>query len=193
MDRFIAPHATWRIFAEGEHCTDAKEGDLLLVAHTGLLPFLIRLGQRISFWRQRSLGRKQFAKEFCAFNHAAVIVSGGVDAELVEMAARGGQAVKLSTYSARRYAVISVEATPAERMNAVRMANWCRNAEYGWWSIVGICVEILTPISLAIGSKNRLICSAATSLSARCLGLVPDKADASGVMPADLARYFKVS
>jgi len=185
------PASSYREFDEGEHCDDAQAGDLILVEHNGLLPAIIRIGQRLSCARKRLFGQKQFLAEYCAFNHAAVVVAGGPKAILVEMAAKGGQATALHEYVARRYVVISLEATEAQKHAAVDFANYCLQIKYGWLSIVGIVFDIILGWNIVLGSTERLICSAAASLSARCMGLIPDCSDPA-VMPADHARYFQI-
>jgi hypothetical protein len=187
---FVAPDSTSEIYKSGEHCNNAKPGDIVLVKHKGTMPLLIRTGQRIYYWRKRLFGHKEYEKAYCNFNHAAVVVEGGKNIAIVEMEAHGGHKTYLANYQAEEYAVIKITATPAQKQDAVNFANYCLNIEYGFLSIAAIVLNVL--IGWGISFSNRgLICSAATSLSARCMGLIPDGPDIT-VMPADLARYFGV-
>lgn len=190
MKQFVAPTSTFRIYAEGEHCDDAKPGDIILVEHQGFLPAMIRTGQRLFYWRKRLAGHQDFRKEFCQFNHACVVVDGGPDAAVVEMEAKGGTRTNLSTYSAKKYSVVKLVAPADQKTAAVAWTFYCVFLSYGWVSIVGSALSCLLPWSVALSTKSP-ICSTATSLAARCMGLIPDRSDAN-IFPADLARYFNV-
>lgn len=190
MKQFVAPRSTFRVYPEGEHCVDAEPGDIVLVHHTGFLPAAIRTGQRLFYWRKRLTGNKDFAKHFCDYNHACVVVEGGENAAVVEMEARGGTRTDLATYSAKKYAVVKIVACSSQRRAAVNWTFYCVFLAYGWVSIVGSALSCLLPWSISL-STDSPICSTATSLAARCMGLIPDRSDAN-IFPADLARYFNV-
>jgi len=190
FQNFVVPTSTHAIYAKGEHCTNAEPGDLILVKHKGTMPAIIRFGQRLYYWRKRLMGHAEYKKEYCNFNHAAVVVRGGKDAAIVEMEAHGGHKTTLSSYQAEDYAIIKLQASVSQKEAAVGFANYCLNIEYGFFAIAAISMNILIGMSILIVSRS-LICSTATSLSARCMGLIPDVPDTT-VMPADHARYFQV-
>ena len=187
---YVVPASSYILYPEGEHCTNAEPGDIILVKHNSITSKIIRFGQKHYYWRKRLFGKKEYLKEYCRFNHTAIIVNGGNDAQLVEMASKGGQQVSLLTYQAKEYAVIKLEADEAQKKDAVDFANYCLNIEYGYFAIFAIAMNILVGLSIIVITRS-LICSAATSLSARCMGLIPDGPD-STIMPADHARYFDV-
>lgn len=187
---YEVPDSSFTIYSEGEHCNNADPGDLVLIRHRGKFPFIIRLGQRIYYWRKRFIGHPEYDSDFCKFNHAAVVVEGGEGTYIVEMQAKGGVKSSLKDYVAQEYAVIKLTADDNQKQDAVDFANYCLNIEYGYISIVAIAINILIGWGISLSTRG-LICSAATSLSARCMGLIPDGPDIT-VMPADLARYFKV-
>jgi hypothetical protein len=190
IEDYSAPPSTYKLYAKGEHCTNAEPGDLILIKHKGLMPAIIRFGQRIYYWRKRFMGHAEYKKEYCNFNHAAVVVEGGKDAAIVEMEARGGHKTNLSNYQAEEYAIIKIQASVSQKQAAVNFANYCLGIEYGYLAIFAISMNIIFGMSILLISRS-LICSAATSLSARCMGLIPDGPDVT-VMPADHARYFGV-
>ena len=187
---YVVPTSTYKIYASGEHCLDAKPGDLIVVRHKGNLPFIIRLGQKIYYWRKRLLGHKEYEQVFTEFNHAAVVVAGGKDAAIVEMEARGGHKTVLSSYQAEDYAVIKLDSAAIQKQGSADFANYCLNIDYGYLSIAAIVLNVLIGWDISLSNRS-LICSAATSLSARCQGLIPDGPDTT-VLPADICRYFGV-
>ena len=190
MKQFVTPTSSFRIYPEGEHCINSEPGDIVLVRHAGFLPAAIRTGQRLFYWRKRIMGNKHFAKEFCEWNHACVVVDGGDHAAVVEMEARGGTRTELATYTAKKYAIVKLDATGPQREAAVDWTFYCVFLAYGYVSILGSALSCLLPWSINL-STNSPICSTATSLAARCMGLIPDRSDAN-IFPADLARYFNV-
>ena len=189
--QFYSPLSSRRTYSQGKHCMNAEPGDIILVHRKGFLSSAIRLGQRLYYWRKRLLGHSEYAKEYCTWNHACVVVEGGPNAVVVEMAARGGVRTDLATYNAERYVHIVCHATAEQKKAATDFAFYCVFIKYGFLTIVGITLGVVIPWNITLGTSS-LICSAATSLSARCMGLIPDGNDNS-VMPADIARYFSVS
>jgi len=187
---YIVPNSTYTLYAKGQHCENASPGDLILVRHKGTFPAIIRFGQRLYYWRKRFVGNIEYNKNYCNFNHAAVVVEGGEDASIVEMEAKGGHQTVLSNYQAEEYAIIKIKATKAQKQGSVDFANYCLDIEYGYLSIAAIVLNVLIGWGISLSNRG-LICSAATSLAARCQGLIPDGPDQT-VMPADIARYFKV-
>ena len=190
----VVPQVTVSIFDSGEHCTNSLPGDMILVEHHGAMPAIIRFGQRLRYWAWRNLFRKsQYEKDFCTVNHAMIVVSGGKDALVSQMEAKGGTIVSLASYVDKKYAVVSpVNVSDEQRLSSARVGLWCEGIAYGWLSIFGSAIDCLIPVvEVALGSGQRMICSTASSLAHRCVNLIPDKSDVS-VMPADLARYYQV-
>ncbi len=187
---YHVPESSYVVYPKGQHCENAEPGDIILVKHKGKMPSIIRFGQRLYYWRKRFMGHKEFKKIYCEFNHAAVVVEGGINATIVEMEAKGGHKTNLVNYQAEKYAIIKLQASISQKQSAVNFANYCLNIEYGFLEILAISMNILIGLSILIVSRS-LICSAATSLSARCMGLIPDVPDVT-ILPADHARYFNV-
>jgi len=190
----LVPSSQVRYFRENQHCADALPGDLILVRHSGILPTIIRTGQRIKYFVRRTAFRQnKFEAAFCTVNHAMIVTEGGPDAKVSQMEARGGTIVSLRDYVSKSYAVIRLDnVSDEQRFAGVRFANWCEGIKYSWLSILGCTINVFVPhIEIALDNGERMICSTAASLALRCMGLVPDRNDAN-VMPADLARYFEV-
>ena len=170
-----------RTFGPGEHCEDAKPGDILLVRHSGLISWAIRFGQRLRFRGTR----RQYA--WC--NHAAVIVVGGPNALLVEQAARGGRVVTLSTYVAEEYAVITLAidtAAPVTDFAASTVGD-----RYGWPTILAAVIYCVTGLRIDLGFGNWMICSVATSEAMKVGGVLV--APIFDQLPADIAAMCNVS
>ena len=194
MKNPVVPVASVRTFKQGQHCPNSLPGDMILVVHHGIMPEIIRFGQRIRYYMMRNiLGREEFKKEYCVVNHAMIVVEGGPNAKVTQMEAKGGTTVELVEYQFHKYAVVSpTNVSDEQRLTAARFARWCEHIKYGWFSIFGCTIDILIPvIAVALASGQRMICSTSSALAHRCVGLIPDRADAS-VLPADLARYYDV-
>jgi len=190
----VVPQATVRVFGNGQHCVDTLPGDMILVVHNGNMPAIIRFGQGLRYFTRRVIFRdKDYDKAYCAVNHAMIVVTGGKDAKVSQMEAKGGTIVSLASYVDKKYAVVSPDnVSDEQRLSSARFGFWCEGIAYGWFSILGIAIDCLLPvIEVALGSGQRMICSTASSLAHRCVNLIPDKSDTS-VMPADLARYYQV-
>jgi len=194
MKQVVTPKAEISYYYSGQHCTNAVAGDLILVQHQGFLPATIRFGQHLRYWFRRVVLRDtHFDKAYCSVNHAMIVIAGGPQAMVSQMEAKGGTAASLIDYVDKKYAVIHpVDATEEQRKSAVEFAEWCIGIAYGWFSIFGMALDSLIPvIQLSLGTGQRIVCSTASSLAHRCVGLIPDQID-SAVFPADLARYYDV-
>lgn len=195
MKQALVPDATVAVFYEGQHCVNALPGDLILVQHSGFMPVTIRVGQRIRYWARRVIARDaRFKKEYCQYNHAMIVVEGGPEARVSQMEAKGGTIVDLLTYVDKKYVVVSpTHVSDEQRIAAARVGKWCEGIAYGWLSIFGMVIDVLIPVvEVSLGSGQRMVCSTASALAHRCVGLIPDHADTSNY-PADLARYYDVT
>lgn len=155
-------------------------GDFILTHRRGVLPALIRFGQRIRFRGDRRV--------FAQWSHAAMIVSG--DGHLVEALARGVQLTHVKKYHETEYTVVNIGATALDRALAVRFALHTVGARYGF---VAILSEFFTCIGspINIGVDGQYICSGNVS-NALCRTVAIFKHDPSFNQPADLAEHFNV-
>ena len=187
----FAPPSTIRWFRAGERCRDAEPGDLVLVAHGSDAAATIRFGERLDVWRlggwrPRARTRRAELRRYTWCNHAAIVLK---DNWLSEQAAGGNQVVPLATYAPKLYGVIHLDISDEQREAVVRLARSCAGVGYGWVSIFGVILDLVSGLRLSIGWGSRMTCS---TMSAYCLlacGLRPDKLIDS-ILPADLARYF---
>lgn len=175
----IVPPATVTIFPKGTPIVGAQPGDLLLVAHDSIMAKLIRLGQRIRYRGDR----RQFA--WC--NHACIVVD---KIRLVEQQARGGTIVMLAEYAYKDVALVHPDFTQTEANEVALFAMWTVGIGYGWLTIAGIVLDLLSGFKLSIGSGLRMICSVAASRALEHGGIYTPDVAAGVVLPADLARLF---
>lgn len=182
-----APPRTIRWFPAGAHCSNLQPGDLVLVAHATGVARIIRWGQRLAVWRGNIFRpkRRKILDAFTWANHAGIGLDGNV---LSEQIGKGNRQTPLDYYAAKTYAVVHFDVDSAQRQAALDMALAFDGVKYGWLSIFGIALDILTGMRLTIGSGRRFICSAMAAQCLVALGLRPDKL-LEGVMPMDLARY----
>ncbi len=191
----VVPEATVAIYDFGEHCETTEAGDMILVKHAHISAKLIRFGQRIKYWMLRVImRRKEYDKAYCETNHAMIVVVGGKDALVSQMQPSGGGViVGLRRYADLRYAVVHpTKANVEQRANAAAFGRWAVGNKYGWLSIATMIVGVFIPFfEVAMSIGNSMVCSTASTLAHRCMGLIPDEAD-TGVFPADDARYYDV-
>lgn len=151
-----------------------KPGDILLVQSDGVLPKLIRLGER--------LRRKG---PWCKWSHIAVIVTANGDT--IEAQARGVVRSHVLEHPVRQ--VVDFGLTDAERARAVAFAESCVGDAYGYLTIASIVLDIFTPFLPRFRSPRTLICS---ELGARVLehgGWICPLLDTGSVEPSDLAYW----
>jgi hypothetical protein len=180
----VVPHATVRYYGSSDHCSDPQLGDLILVRHDSLPAKVIRFGESLRLHGED--------KVFARVNHAMTCVETGATPKVQEMVGKGGVVTDLLTYVDLAYAVVSVTgATDDRRALAVENAMFFVGVEYGWPSIFGDSIYLLSgiPIGLTIGES--VVCSADACSAQRALGLIPSKSDIS-VLPSDLAQWFDV-
>lgn len=180
----VVPRVTVRYYGPGEHCTDPQLGDLFLVRHDSLPSKVIRFGE--------SLRLHDGDKVYARVNHSMTCIETGPAPKVQEMVGKGGVITDLLTYVDLAYAVVHVEdATDEQRTLAVENALWFVNIEYGWPSVAGDSIYLLTglPIGLTIGQS--VVCSADACSAQRALGLIPSKSDIA-VLPSDLAQWYDV-
>ena len=174
------PKHTIRWYQTNEECTDPVEGDLLLIRHTGLLPTLIRTGERVMALSDHGL------EPYCWTNHAAIVTYRNGVPMVSEMAGRGNQIVPISTYTHALYAVVNFNITAAQR-NAVSAATArCEGIQYGWYQYPFLALDAFH-LHISGGSSERMICSTMATMVQMEGGLWPDR-QPLGISPAHLAR-----
>jgi hypothetical protein len=173
------PAVSLRWFEEGEHCSDANEGDLLLVDHGTVVSDVIRDGQYLLALDDETL------KPFTWCTHSAYIRNGGADAVVSEMGFKGYERRKLSDYRARFYCVASFKVDP----HLASFYDDCmQGVSYGWAEYLPILANAVTDGKFEGAWGDSVICSTHTTMVLMGLGLFPDRLP-SGVVPAHQARW----
>jgi len=167
-------------FGKDQEAREFEPGDFILTKRRGFLSKLIRTGQQMRF-------KGKHAK----WTHAAMIVSKAGD--LIE--ARGGGVFRshLSQYKKNDYHLIRLGemADEKDRQKMVNFAEWCLRYEYGHLTILSISLCLITGWKFLFGMDNRIICSALVARALERTRLIFDK-NPSFIMPADLAKYFRI-
>lgn len=170
-----------------EHWT---AGDYLLVSagvwkdgKRGRVPigsWLIQWGERLRFRGER--------RRFAHWNHAVWVTDGC----LIEVS---GAKVHESPYEKYRdieFTVVHSNLTAQEREEADEFVRWvlARRPKFGFLTLTGISLSLLTGMKFSFGTPGTVICS---GLVAAALGAPVWRENPSNVMPADLAEYADVS
>lgn len=158
-----------------------QPGDIFFVRGDDLFCRAIHLGQRLRF-RGRDRG-------YAAWNHVGIIIDDL--GHTVEAFSSGVTTGDLHHYLEVYYKVVDVKMSPEDREQAVNFAERSLNEGYGWFTIVSICLSLLTGTRFSFGFDGEEVCS---GLVARALerGWSVFPRDASHLVPADLAKFFGV-
>lgn len=174
-------------YLSGEEATsdEFQPGDFILVHGAGFFEGLIRIGQRLWFWGED--------KVYAYWHHAAVIIS--EDGELIEAKAGKNRVTRshLSKYGDRDYKLVRIDgsATPADRAQIVKFAEWCEGQKYGYFTIFSIFICLLTGLRFSFMFEGQHICSGLVARALERTSLIFNRSP-SHLMPADLAKMFDV-
>jgi len=162
----------------------ARPGDFILTHSSGLVGSMIRFAERLSYWGKNA--------QYAHWSHAAIFVDN--EGHIIEAVGGGVQKRHISVYAETEYVVVYLppETSDADRDQAAKFAEHAVRQPYGWLTIVGIVFSLLTASKMSFGIDGQQICSA---LVARCLertGTIFTEGEPWHLMPADLAKHFKV-
>jgi hypothetical protein len=159
-------------------------GDFILTHGSAFHSKLIRFGQDLRF---RGSNRK-----YAWRNHAAVIVSDTGD--LIEAIGAGVEKTHIDEYKPTEYHLVRLGslADRRDRQQVVAFAGWTLGEKYGWLTIVSIALTLLFGGKFNFGIDGRTICSGLVARALERTSAIFDRTP-SHIMPADLARYFKVT
>jgi permuted papain-like amidase YaeF/Yiix C92 family enzyme len=161
-----------------------RPGDFVLTHSDHWTNRLISFGQMLRF---RGVDRK-----FAYWNHTALIV--GTNGDIIEALGSNPGVVlqNLSKYARGEYTVVRIKASPEDRDETVGFARSCLGEPYGMLTIVSIALSLLTGTRFSFGFPGQMICS---GLVARALERTRAifKAEPSHMMPADLAKAYRVN
>ncbi|MDZ7267245.1 MAG: hypothetical protein ONB48_07930 [candidate division KSB1 bacterium] len=176
---------TWQVYGPGEQAAENEfdPGDFILTQGTQWHNRVIRWGQSL---RHRGRYRK-----YIKWTHAALIVSRQGD--LIEAVGSGVRRSHLREYKDVEYRIVHLGgiATDHDREKMLRFAEWCLGEEYGYATIASIGISLLMGGKFKFGFDGQAICSGLVARALERTGAIFDK-DPSHILPADLARYFKV-
>lgn len=179
------PGATFERFGPGDGPPSGsfQPGDFILTHGEAFFSRLIRFGQHLRF-------RGSDAK-YCHWNHAALVVS--PDGDLIEALGSGVQRSHLSKYGPREYHLVRIDGLgdARDRAQVVAFADWCLGETYGYATIVSIALSLLTGGTFNFGFDGQMICSGLVA-GALCRTDAIFTRSSSHILPADLAKYFRV-
>jgi uncharacterized protein YycO len=177
---------SFKMFAAGQAAQPGEfdPGDFILTHGSAFFSKLIRFGQRLRF---RGSNQK-----YAYWNHAAMIVSDTGD--LIEALGPGVEATHIDSYKPTEYHLVRLGslADRHDREQAVAFAKWCRGEKYDWMTIVSIAFTLLFGGKFNFGIDGETICSGLVARALERTNAIFDRTP-SHIMPADLARYFKVT
>ncbi len=156
----------------------AQVGDFFLVNGSGPIRRMIQLGQGLRFTREEA-----------KWNHAGLFV--GETGQIVEALTSDVTAGNISKYLHVEYIVVHVGANGQDQDQMLKFATWALGKEYGFMSDISLALSCLVGGKLSFGIDGQVICSGLVARALERAGYVFDR-DPSHVMPADLARVFKV-
>jgi uncharacterized protein YycO len=182
---------TTTFFAAGDSIEEPSPGDFILFHSDFVISKLIRCG---------SARRYQGADSIYAhYNHCALIVNKDL---VIESKPRNGvRLAPLTKYAGRPYVVVHANPVGADddpsaaaimRHNAMDFALSHVGGPYGFLTIFCVSLNLLTGGSFTFGFDSQNTCSGLVARSLERMGYNFGHLNPAGVMPADLAHYFKV-
>lgn len=165
--RLVVPPCTVRFFEKGEHCSDPKDTDIILVDHGSIASTLIEDAEKIATIREPEL------KGFTWCGHAGIIRTSDATAPTVsEMGFKGYERRGLETYQARLYAVVSFDIDDAQRKAAASFDDAMAGADYGWFEYPAIIADDVTGLQLDASWSDHVICSTHVMMVEAAAGLL---------------------
>lgn len=175
------PPLSARRYGPGEEVADPQPGDFILTHNVIWSAKLVQFGQKLRYHGADS--------KYTRWNHTALIVDN--QGSIIEALGRGISQTHISDYKPAEYYVVHIDATDADRQEAVAFARACLGESYGWLTLVSIALSLLTGAKFSFGFDGQQICSGlvARSLERTNAIFLPEP---SHIMPAFLAQYFQV-
>lgn len=171
----LVPEHTTRAYEPGQVCLDASVGDVVLVRSNGVLAKGIRAFERM-----------RVPKPFCWTNHAAVVLTDGPNAQIIQEGANGSRLASLASMVTEGYTVTHFIPVEAQEIAGARFLTSTLGTGYGYLSIVADAFNALVGLELGLGLGNRMVCSTQTARYMERIGYVPDRSPYA-VTPAGLA------
>jgi uncharacterized protein YycO len=170
-------------YGPDEEAQGPQAGDFILTHGNDLYGRLIRIGQALRF-----VGGD---RKYTYWNHAAIIVD--EQGTLIEALGNGVCKTNISKYKPVEYHLVRLGTTADDfdRVESVRFAQWSLGEKYGWLTIVSIAIGLLTGGRFTIGYEGQVICSGLVARAMERTSAIFNR-NAEDMMPADLAKYYRV-
>ncbi len=176
-----ADHET---FGPGQTVRDPRPGDFILTHGEAWTSRLIRFGQRLRYHGADA--------KYARWNHAAMFINEAGD--LVEALGGGVQERNVSVYEGTEYTVVRIQKVvggDGDREEVVDFAEWSRGQPYGFLAILSISIGLIFGGSLTFAFDGQSICSGLVARALERTKAIFNR-EPSQIMPADLAKYFRV-
>jgi hypothetical protein len=169
---------------KGDTAVDPRVGDFLLtgVKAQGLVSWAIKTGS----WLRR------YERPYRRFSHTALVI--GDDGEIAEAVAKGVLPANISKYEEDDYVLVRTGVDPHDRSQLLAFAESVMAARtgYGFVTFFGLAIYCLTGAQICLQSAGTAICSGFVSDALTRAGFIWARPPFA-MMPADLARHFKVT
>jgi hypothetical protein len=156
-------------------------GDFILARDNHWTSNFIRFGQRLRF--------KGEDKKYAIWNHAALVET--ADGGLIEAIGTGVKRTHINGYENQVYAYVHIDVTDHDREQIVNFGRWALDQPYAWLTLVSITYTLLTGGKFSFALQGQSICSGLVAKALERGDAIFNKS-AEHIMPADLARYYKV-
>lgn len=162
---------------------DFQPGDFILTHGNSFLSRFIRFGQSFAFF-----GRNH---KYIWWSHAALIVS--ADGGLIEAIGSGVHRGHLKHYEPTDFHIVQLNtlASDHDRAQICRFGEWALRQEYGLMTNISIIISVLTGCRFTFGFDGQSTCSGLVARALERGSAIFDRSP-SHILPADLAKYFKV-
>lgn len=170
-------------FGAGASAGGLRPGDLVFTHGTHWPARLIRFGQRLRFTGP--------CAPFAYWNHVALVL--GPSGDLAEALSSGVVRTNIAKYERTDYDLVRVESSAEDEgeillfAESVLAARW----RYGWVTIVGLALTLLTGSRFTVGRVGTAICSGFAAEALVRNGSIFARPPAY-MMPADLAEHYGV-
>ncbi len=170
-------------FGTGASAADLRPGHLVFTHGRHWPARLIRFGQKLRFTGPRA--------PFAYWNHVALVL--GPSGDLAEALSSGVVRTNIAKYERTDYDLVRVESTTEDEREillfaeSVLLARW----RYGWVTILGLALTLLTGSRLTVGRVGTAICSGFAAEALVRNGTIFTRPPAY-MMPADLAEHYGV-
>jgi hypothetical protein len=169
---------------KGDTAVDPRVGDFLLtgVKAQGLVSWAIKTGS----WLRR------YERPYRRFSHTALVI--GDDGEIAEAVAKGVLPANISKYEEDDYVLVRTGVDPHDRAQVLAFAESVMEARtsYGFVTFFGLALYCVTGAQVCIHVAGTAICSGFVSDALTRAGFIWARPPFV-MMPADLARQFKVT